>query len=117
MWLARILTSAFILENKDLQVSGMRVEEFLQILNFDEEIKNAAEFCHKIVMCWGRDAESPFIELGALERGLECSCNIVMLDRENKGDTIVETTVVGSAESVSIILRPGHYDLLYPKRN
>lgn len=74
------------------------------------------EYCGKYCLTMGTDAEGPFVNLGLLMLALNCTGVIVYLDPRDD----VEVSCIASESTgneiacVHVLLRPGHYDLLYP---
>jgi len=104
----------------------------------DDEVVDMKSFCTKFVDAMGVDAEGPFVELGILPHLLKCKCIINSLgNRSNDSFVVTDFTLAlieegsgegasGSSEKVAarstseaeevlinLLLRPGHYDLLY----
>jgi hypothetical protein len=90
------------------------------------------DYCKQYVTKMGVDAEGPFIELGLLPLTLGCRCTIIYLDRIQGNELKAFESGVEASETVSdestakvatnestllghvhLLLRPGHYDLLY----
>ena len=78
------------------------------------------EYCSKYVEKMGVDAEGPFVDIGLLLLALHCRGTIIYLDnREDVDLKMIESGVLPGSEetdiygSVHLLLRPGHYDMLY----
>ena len=121
IWSSRLMVSEYLVKNKNHNVNnfGMSIDQMFTTCFEEKGIKSTEQYCEEDILTWGVDAESPFIELGALEETLGCNCNIIILDRNGNCKAVSyefqdEKPVFGS---VSLFLKPGHYDLLVPVGN
>jgi hypothetical protein len=111
IWAGRLLVSEHLIRNKDQDRNGITVDIIFQS---SDESMSTEEYCEKKILVWGTDAESPFIEIGALEESLCCECSILYLNRDGailKKKYELEESKRGRG-SVALFLKPGHYDLL-----
>jgi len=86
-------------------------------LSVYEDVPDMEAYCDKYVRRMGEDAEGAFLELGLLPSLLRTSCVIHNVDVSSSQREIEcpYTHIRGSClGSIHILLRPGHYDLLYP---
>lgn len=121
----KCLVAEYLESNQDLEMNGLPLRD--AILLFHEELNGSmTAYCQQYVTKLGVDAEGAFLELEILPRSLNCKCNIIYLDRlESSGLKVFarddpppgQLTDSGSATDllieVHLLLRPGHYDLLY----
>jgi hypothetical protein len=131
----RSIVSCFLKENQEREFNGLLLRDALLIMFPD--CSDIDDYCRSYIEKMGEDAQGPFVQLGILQSSLNCSGRTVML-YPNESTNIYETTpaqlqarqslfgaiadVFTSAISVRpevacihLLLRPGHYDLLYPK--
>ncbi len=75
------------------------------------------DYCGKCVYRLGRDAEGPLVNKGVLFQCLECEGSIVFLDRGSNPISVMMFKFLSAMGDkvgrVNILLKPGHYDLLY----
>jgi len=117
----RKLTAQYLMENqaKDL-LPGFPLRDAI-LPSYGDCHDDMSVFCRKYVTEMGIDAEGAFIELGILPSLLGCQCTIIYLDRIIGYDLKAFTnTAIDKIEflrgiHVHILLRPGHYDMLYAK--
>jgi hypothetical protein len=121
VWSSRLMVSEYLVKNKNRNMNnfGMSIDQMFTTCFEEKGIKSTEDYCEADILTWGVDAESPFIELGVLEEILHCKCNIIILDRNGNCKAVSyefqdEKPVFGS---VSLFLKPGHYDLLVPVGN
>lgn len=126
----RRLVSAYIMNNQTLDLNGISLRD--AILPSCPDVQGMAQYCHKYVNLMGRDAEGPLVEGGLLLAALSCNGCLIYLDRRDDAPLRVVTfkyqpktedyQVNGDLQSsesqqawatVHVLLRPGHYDLLY----
>lgn len=88
-----------------------------------------SDYCERYVNQMDVDAEGPFVELGLLPLILESNCTIIYLDHilenelkafesgissdNSKSSPLKQSNVSNHLGHVHLLLRPGHYDLLY----
>jgi ubiquitin thioesterase protein OTUB1 len=117
---SRGLVSNYLLSNQDtiLAEGGLPLQS--AILPSYEDCRNMNEFCDKYIKAMDVDVEGAFIELGILPSLLGCACTIVYLSRIEGNDlkdftnAPIDTSVPLNI-NIHILLKPGHYDMLYPK--
>ena len=68
----------------------------------------------------GVDAEGPLVEMGVLFQIFKCNGCVVLVDRSDDSRVMLCRTECGSVDAhrpatIYVMLRPGHYDLLYPR--
>jgi hypothetical protein len=116
----RSLLATYLITNKEkVMENGLSLS--LCILCAYEDVQNMEDYCDKYVRQMGEDAEGAYLQLGILPSLLRTSCVIHNLDihaiNSNIDQREIEcpyTVINGSClGSVHILLRPGHYDLLY----
>jgi hypothetical protein len=121
VWSSRLMVSEYLVKNKDRNMNnfGMSIDQMLTTCFEEKGIKSTEDYCESDILTWGVDAESPFIELGALEEILGCKSVIVILDRNGNCKEVSYEFQDGKPVfgSVSLFLKPGHYDLLVPVGN
>jgi hypothetical protein len=112
----RHLLSTYLIENQDKMTDGgLSLKDAL--VEGDEGMDLVA-YCEKHINEMGRDAEGPYIELGILPSLLRCKCVIYSLDMRHMSEKeyVCPFTTKEDVEPLAVIhvlLRPGHYDLLY----
>jgi hypothetical protein len=81
------------------------------------EVADMAEYVERYVLALGEDAEGSFVYLGIMFKALGIGGRTVFLDRRDDVDlTILRTPEEDMPVNVHLLLRPGHYDLLYVGR-
>lgn len=113
----RSIVSRYLIQNQKLEISGISIAD--AILPSFPDISNMEEYCARYVDCMGEDAEGPLVYLGVLLKSLDCWGVTIFLDRrDDVAMNVYETPFTESTTSlgtVHLLLRPGHYDLLYPR--
>lgn len=99
-----------------MELNGISVEK--AILASHDDCHDIHTYCRKYVQRMDIDAEGLFVEMGLLLSCLNCSGNLVLLDRNSHVELKYFRTkpVESSSEPVTtieLLFRPGHYDLLY----
>jgi len=86
------------------------------ILSVNEDVQDMSAYCDKYVRRMGEDAEGAFLELGLLPSLLRMGCVIHNLDlsAQKEIECPYQPIQGDCLGMVHILLRPGHYDLLYP---
>jgi len=86
------------------------------ILSVNEDVQDMEAYCDKYVRRMGEDAEGAFLELGLLPGLLRMGCVIHNLDLSAQKEIECPYQPINGEclGMVHILLRPGHYDLLYP---
>ena len=138
----RAIISSFLKRHQDHDMHGLSIKD--AILPTYPDCSTIEDYCRKYVDVMGEDAEGAFVYMGLLQSSLNCSGVTVFLDaRADIPLNYLETSpfkiaidstnaVVGdttdsdagaaamkssaSIATIHLLLRPGHYDLLYPKR-
>ena len=85
--------------------------EFYQ--NFMEGGQTVAEFCNTDVEPMYR--ESDHIHIIALTAATGINVRIIYLDRGSNKEASIHDFPEGSKPEITLLYRPGHYDILYPK--
>eukprot|EP00607_Mallomonas_marina_P009645 CAMPEP_0182419612 /NCGR_PEP_ID=MMETSP1167-20130531/4026_1 /TAXON_ID=2988 /ORGANISM="Mallomonas Sp, Strain CCMP3275" /LENGTH=781 /DNA_ID=CAMNT_0024594623 /DNA_START=457 /DNA_END=2803 /DNA_ORIENTATION=- len=113
----RLLVSRYLLLHQDKEMNGLKVRD--AILPSYSDVSDMGSYCSKYVEAMGVDAEGPLVSGGLLFEALGCTGRTVFLD----GRPEVDLTVLGlgrerrsssTGPEIHLLLRPGHYDLLYP---
>lgn len=96
--------------------------------------RSMEDYCNRYVMKMGEDAEGLLVDLGILSRLLGCNSVVVLLDRRADVDLSVLTPSpylyntnirlrstlscdIPVFATVHLLLRPGHYELIYPRHD
>lgn len=118
----RKLISDYIINNSDLDVNGITLAD--AILCTYSDVSDLSAYCKQYIDRMGVDAEGPVIDLGLLFQLFHTKGCTVYLDRREDVDvTMLSSAPVPSPSSsppldcwgqIYLLLRPGHYDLLYP---
>ena len=114
----RFVASQYIKENPTLETpSGMTIETF--IMAMDGQM-TTEQYCKEVVEQWGEDARDA-VHI-ALPPALGIQVRIVYLDRSEGNDLMKidfpsKEGVAVRPFQVSVLLKPGHYDILYPMPN
>ena len=114
----RFVASQYIKENPTLETpSGMTIETF--IMAMDGQM-TTEQYCKEVVEQWGEDARDA-VHI-ALPVALGIQVRIVYLDRSEGNDLMKIDFPSKEGEAVrpfqvSVLLKPGHYDILYPMPN
>lgn len=115
----RHLVSMYLIENQaTVTEGGLSLKD--TFIEADEGM-DMATYCDMHINEMGRDAEGPYIELGILPSLLQCRCVIFSLDLRDHSDmrlvcpfdTLASNGATEPLAVLHILLRPGHYDLLY----
>ncbi len=132
--IGKILVSLWFIENHSKDANGLKIG-FAQYANATETWSNenydnyntnksniddlAMSFCINYIMRWGENAEGTFVELNALGEKLHCDIKRVFNQRTaanvDMPDSIYTYSGADKNGSVTILLSPGHYDLLYER--
>ncbi len=119
----RVLLSRWALDNETRDCNGLSLRDSL-VFMANRPCADTLDYCREYLMCWGECAEGPTVELGGLCEMLQCSSRIVYVDRlssqssqsgSSQPDFGVSYECADGIGSVMLLLRPGHYDLLYSK--
>ena len=111
----RYVASQYIKNNPTLETpSGMTIETFIKAMDGQMTVE---QYCQQVVETWGEDARDA-VHI-ALPPALGIQVRIVYLDRSEGNDLmkIDFPSVDGKAKrpfQVTVLLKPGHYDILYP---
>ncbi len=114
----RHLLSTYLIENQDqVMDNGLSLQVCLMASEGDEDV-DMETYCNAFINQMGRDAEGPYIELGILPNLLHCRCVIFNLDMRSMSENEIACPYTGDTADeplaeLHILLRPGHYDLLY----
>ena len=114
----RHLLSTHLIENQDqVMDNGLSLKVCLVASEGDEDA-DMETYCNTFINQMGRDAEGPYIELGILPNLLLCRCVIFNLDMRSMSENEIVCPYTGNAADeplaeLHVLLRPGHYDLLY----
>jgi ubiquitin thioesterase protein OTUB1 len=116
----RAIVSTFLKRNQDQDMTGSGLSIKDAILPSHPECSSMEEYCRRYVDAMGEDAQGAFVYLGLLQSSLQCAGVTVILDNRAEVKTnILETSPLeaGSAAiaTIHLLLRPGHYDLLYTR--
>jgi hypothetical protein len=129
---AKCLTAALVFENQELDCNGLSLNDALLLVYSD--VTSISEFCMKYVMPRDVCAEGAHVNAGLLPSALGCDSNLVIVPREKDSKvSCVQTTVRSvqmkcemsplshsqkgiSVPVITLLLRPGHYDLLYTEQ-
>eukprot|EP01041_Mallomonas_annulata_P005581 gene5581-11240_t len=131
----RLTVSLCISSDPNRDLNGLPIID--AILPSYPDVKSLSEYCQVYVETMGVDAEGPLVSCGLLFEALHCSGCTVILDRRTEVDlSLIETSCVQKSQSqvssssspsssstpplspvrdIHLLLRPGHYDLLYPR--
>jgi hypothetical protein len=126
---AKCLTVALVFENQELDCNGLSLNDALLLVYSD--VTSISEFCMKYVMPRDVCAEGAHVNAGLLPSALGCDSNLVIVPREKDSKVSCVQTTVKSVQmkceisplshsqkgirtpAITLLLRPGHYDLLY----
>jgi hypothetical protein len=118
----RVLQSNWVIQNQHREFNGLTLS--LALSDYCLHDSDILDYCLEHTMRWGRSAEGAPVNMGGLTEALCCDIRIIMRDRENKnlmedidGKYFPKKSGEFSIGSVILILRPGHYDLLYPEHD
>lgn len=119
----RTLVANFSVDYKNHLFNGLALEE---IITTTYSVRSMEKYCELFIFNNGEDAEGPIVDLGILIHILNCDGCVVLLDRRDNvnvsflnpspylHDIIpLEEPILGD---LHLLLRPGHYDLLYLKK-
>jgi hypothetical protein len=111
------LITQFIMDHKEKEFNGLTLENAIMFTN--ENYKELPDYCVQEILKMEVCAEGPPVELGILPSLLGAKCEIIFLDREEANQLSIRQTNVIEMEQViteiSLLFRPGHYDLLYKR--
>jgi hypothetical protein len=111
------LITQFIMDHKEKEFNGLTLENAIMFTN--ENYKELPDYCIQEILKMEVCAEGPPVELGILPSLLGAKCEIIFLDREEANQLSIRQTNVIEMEQViteiSLLFRPGHYDLLYKR--
>ena len=114
----RHLLSKYLIGNQDqVMDNGLSLKVCLMACEGYEDA-DMETYCNTFINQMGRDAEGPYIELGILPNLLDCRCVIFNLDMRSMSENEIVCPYTGDSVNeplaeLHILLRPGHYDLLY----
>jgi ubiquitin thioesterase protein OTUB1 len=140
----RAVVSSFLKrhQDRDINDSGLAIKD--AILPSHIDCQTIEDYCRKYVDVMGEDAQGAFVDMGLLQSSLHCSGVTVMLDARAgvplnffktspfeiaidpdaavgvAPDSCAGPASLKSSQSIAtihLLLRPGHYDLLYPKHH
>lgn len=82
--------------------------------------RDVDEFCEKYVLAMNVCAEGPHVDLALLPTILGCESHIVILTRDSNPVCIYDSPLLTNSKQayadIHLLLRPGHYDLLYSRK-
>jgi hypothetical protein len=118
----RRLVGQFILDHASDQFNGIELQ--VAIMASHSEVLSLQDYVREYIFQLGVDAEGSFLQLGVLFSALACHGRTVFLDRRaDVAIKIMETPQDPNSDvsapmdpqdvDVHLLLRPGHYDLLY----
>jgi hypothetical protein len=115
-----LLSTYLVTKEDDEMENGLDLKSC--ILSVYEDVTDMEAYCNKYVRRMGEDAEGAFLELGLLPSILRTSCVIHNLDLHHLDNYSNQKEIECPYKSINgdqlglvhILLRPGHYDLLYP---
>lgn len=109
----------YILSNKGKEFNGINLENAILFTN--EKYSNLIDYCQAEVMAMEVCAEGAHVDIGILPALLGTRCEVVYLDREESHQITVRETnglvLEKEIAKISLLFRPGHYDLLYKRMN
>lgn len=110
----RNLLGNYLVTNEDELYNDLPLK--VCILSVNEDVTDMSAYCDKYVRRMGEDAEGAFLELGLLPSLLRMGCVIHNLDLSAQKEIECPYQPIHGdcLGMVHILLRPGHYDLLYP---
>ena len=110
----RNLLGNYLVNNEDVLYNELPLK--VCILSVNEDVQSMQAYCDKYVRRMGEDAEGAFLELGLLPSLLRMGCVIHNLDHSAQKEIECPYQPLNGdcLGMVHILLRPGHYDLLYP---
>ena len=131
MKVCRLLVSRYLVQHQTKELNGLSIRD--AILPSYPDVRNMTDYCTKYVETMGADAEGVVVSAGILLSALQCTgCTVFLDHREDVGVTVMGTVfshdsmkaddpIANNYKRVSrrdlatlhLLLRPGHYDLLY----
>mmetsp|Transcript_7963 Transcript_7963/g.23636 ORF Transcript_7963/g.23636 Transcript_7963/m.23636 type:complete len:417 (+) Transcript_7963:52-1302(+) len=110
----RRLVRIFLMEQADkASPSGLTYSELVRAL--DVSYAGVEDFCARVVDPMGIDAETLVIDV--LPKQLGVGLRVWLLDRREGVDLVpLDTPGPEGSVQVHVLFKPGHYDLLYPRK-
>lgn len=107
----RILSKRYLVANADDCNLGNGIS--FNMICEAEGYSSVKEFCSKVVLPMGIEAES--LVMSAIGRELGINLLVIILDRSAGSELAIEEYLVEGEDKpwVRLQLRPGHYDLMY----
>lgn len=117
---ARYLADDYLVKHLNQEVEGLTVET---MISASYDVNSIDEYRNHYLKQLGQDAEGAFVELAFLPKSLGCIGETFLIDRREE---VPLQQVQGNPErnditmpplTLSVLLRPGHYSLLYNQEN
>ena len=114
---SRWLAGKYLLEHGDELRNGLSISDACTLTLGVDSLQ---AFCDRAVWAMGECAEGAFVDLGVLPSALGCDSHIAFLSRESNVElTVLDARAEGvhgaRFEPIHLLLRPGHFDLLYAR--